>query len=267
MSTSKDFLRGLGVRDLAPATTPMDPGYDVGTLEGHLEQSGHLMAALKISMAGWLIAEEKDTRRKLSAARQAGVPTVSGGGPFEISVAQGRLEPFLDLCAEMGFARIECSESFPTSRLDPDELLQMARARGLEVQFELGRKHGGPITPDEAQELTATGRDWLDAGATALVIEARESANDVGLFDAEGSLNGDLADGFAEAFGLANVVFEAPAKASQFALIDHLGPEVRLGNVRLEELLRVEIYRRGLHSDSFAVPSLRPPAPGGNGGQ
>jgi len=36
---------------------------------------------------------------------------------------------------------------------------------------------------------------------------------------------------------------------------------VRLGNVRLEELLRVEIYRRGLHADAFAQPRLRLPSP------
>ncbi|MHB1571953.1 MAG: phosphosulfolactate synthase, partial [Solirubrobacteraceae bacterium] len=70
-----------------------------------------------------------------------------------------------------------------------------------------------------------------------------------------------LADRLAEAFGLERLVFEAPTKSSQFALIDHFGPEVRLGNVRLEELLRVEIYRRGLHSDAFANPRLRPVAP------
>jgi phosphosulfolactate synthase len=28
--------------------------------------------------------------------------------------------------------------------------------------------------------------------------------------------------------------------------------------VRLEEILRVEIYRRGLHSDAFAKSNLRP---------
>jgi hypothetical protein len=28
--------------------------------------------------------------------------------------------------------------------------------------------------------------------------------------------------------------------------------------VRLEELLRVEIFRRGLHSDAFDLPNLRP---------
>jgi phosphosulfolactate synthase len=57
------------------------------------------------------------------------------------------------------------------------------------------------------------------------------------------------------------VVFEAPTKVSQFALLAHFGPDVRLGNVPLDELLRVEIYRRGLHSDAFANPRLRPADP------
>ena len=54
------------------------------------------------------------------------------------------------------------------------------------------------------------------------------------------------------------ITFEAPNKPSQFALLDHFGPRVRLCNVRLEELLRVEIYRRGLHSDAFGKENLRP---------
>ena len=55
-----------------------------------------------------------------------------------------------------------------------------------------------------------------------------------------------------------SLTYEAPTKPSQFALLDHFGPEVRLCNVRLEELLRVEIYRRGLHSDAFCKDNLRP---------
>jgi phosphosulfolactate synthase len=94
-----------------------------------------------------------------------------------------------------------------------------------------------------------------------LVIEARESATGIGLFDEHGVLASELGDRFARAFGLELLVFEAPTKRSQFALLDHYGPEVQLGNVRLEELLRVEIYRRGLHSDAFARPNLRPPPP------
>src|SRR2546428_300264 len=58
--------------------------------------------------------------------------------------------------------------------------------------------------------------------------------------------------------GFQTVIFEATNKPSQFALLDHFGREVHLCNVRLEELLRVEIYRRGLHSDAFAKAYLRP---------
>jgi len=109
--------------------------------------------------------------------------------------------------------------------------------------------------------LIEQGQRWLDAGALQLVVEARESAKEVGLFDGSGNLNCGYADRFAEAFGLQTVMFEAPNKPSQFSLLNHFGREVHLCNVRLEELLRVEIYRRGLHSDAFAKDNLRPAAP------
>ena len=92
-------------------------------------------------------------------------------------------------------------------------------------------------------------------------MEARESAEDVGLFSKPGEFDSRQADRLVDAFGLQRLLFEAPNKASQFALIDHFGPEVQLGNVRLEEVLRVEIYRRGLHSDAFRRPNLRPRPP------
>lgn len=245
------FLRLLGVGELAPATIPFDPGYDPVTVEAHLEQSGHLMAMLKLSMATWIVAREDSTRRKLAKAHELGVPVVTGGGPFEIAAAQGVLPQYLDLCAELGFARIEAGEGFTELAVAPEAVVGMARERGLEVTFELGKKHGGSFTPEGVAGLVDQGHRWLDAGAVQLVVEARESASDVGLFSGDGTLSGDLADRFADEFGLATVVFEAPTKPSQFALLERFGSGVLLTNVRLEELLRVEIYRRGLHADAF----------------
>ena len=142
--------------------------------------------------------------------------------------------------------------------LPAHDVVRMAHQRGLEVQFELGKKHGGAFSSDIVAQLIEQGKRWLDAGAVELVIEARESARGVGLFDDEGKFNPAFADQFAEAFGLGIAMFEAPNKPSQFALLDHFGPKIHLCNVRLEEVLRVEIYRRGLHSDAFANPKLRP---------
>jgi phosphosulfolactate synthase len=260
MRTS-DYLTRIGVAPLPALTSPFDPGYDPVTLEAHLEQSSHLMSSVKISMACWMIADEGATRRKLAATRANGVEAHAGGGPFEVAVAQGRLPDYLELCGELGFARIECAEGFTDLDAAPKEIVEMARARGLDVQFELGKKHGGAFTSEAVTALIDQGREWLDAGAVALVVEARESAQGVGLFDADGSLNEEFADRFAQEFGFDLLLFEAPNKPSQFALLDHFGPPVRLCNVRLEELLRVEIYRRGLHSDAFAKANLRPPRP------
>ena len=255
------YLEAIGVAPIAPATSPFDPGYDPVTVEAHLDQSHHLISILKISMACWIIAEERATRAKIASAKRHGVRTVTGGGPFEVAVAQGQLEAYLDLCAEMGVDRIECGEGFTDLTEEPERIAQLAAGRGLEIQFELGKKHGGAFTETVVEGLIDQGRRWLGVGARELVIEARESAKGVGVFDEDGRFNAALADAFARAFGLDVVMFEAPNKASQFALIDHFGRDVRICNVRLEELLRVEIYRRGLHSDAFQREHLRPTRP------
>jgi phosphosulfolactate synthase len=258
---ARAYLERIGVERLLPLTSPFDPGYDSATLESHLAQSAHLMASLKISMSCWMIASGSATRAKIAAARAAGVPVVAGGGPFEIAVAQGALEPYLDLCSEIGFDRIECASGFTSMPVPAVRAVQMARDRGLGVQFELGQKHDEAFTGDEVERLVAQGTEWLEAGAEQVVIEARESALNVGLFGASGELDARLAERLATAFGLDRAIFEAPTKPSQFALLDLLGNRVQLCNVRLEELLRVEIYRRGLHSDAFLVEKLRPRRP------
>ena len=259
--STREYLRLIGVRELPPLTSPFDPGYDPVTVESHLDQSAHLIASLKISMACWQIADEAATRRKIAAAQSHKVPTVTGGGPFEVAVAQGQLEAYLDLCAGLGVTRIECGEGFTELPLKPRAVVQMIHERGLEVQYEMGKKHEGPFTEDSLNEAIARGHRWLDAGAKYVVVEARESARGVGMFDSDGSLHTAYADRFTEEFGLDVAMFEAPNKPSQFAFLEHFGPRVHLCNVRLEELLRVEIFRRGLHSDAFSLSNLRPALP------
>jgi phosphosulfolactate synthase len=256
-----DYLRRIGVPDLPPLTTPFDPGVAPVVLENHLVQSGHLMKSLKISMSCWMIADQAATQRKLDAARSFDVPAVAGGGPYEIALAQNQFAAYLELCAGVGFSGIECAEGFTRPTVSPAEIVSLAAKHGLRVQFELGSKHDGAFDRAVVRRLIDQGKRWLDAGAGQLVVEARESAVEIGVFDSGGHLNAELAERLADEFGLSTLVFEAPDKRSQFALLDHFGQQIQLGNVRLDELLRVEIYRRGLHSDSFSNERLRPSTP------
>ena len=255
---TRDYLARIGVPEIEPATCPFDPGYDPLTFEGHLAQSSHLMETMKISMACWQVCNEDVTRWKVAACKHYGVPTVTGGGPFEVAVQQGQLPLYLDLVADIGVTGIEAGEGFTDMPLPPKQVMAMASERGLALQFELGKKHEGTFTSDVVGSLIEQGKRWLEAGARQVVIEARESAQGIGCFDESGRLNAATADRFADAFGLRACMFEAPTKSSQFALLNHFGPEAHLCNIRLEEVLRVEIYRRGLHSDAFEHDNLRP---------
>ncbi len=255
---TREYLGLIGVSPLPPLISPFDPGYDPVTLASHLQQSAHLIASLKISMACWIIADEAATKQKIQSAHAHNIPVVTGGGPFEIAVAQGKLAEYLDLCASLNFDRIECGEGFTTLPFKPREIVQMAHERGLTVQYEMGKKHEGTFTLETLDEAVDQGKAWLDAGAECLIVEARESAQGVGMFDSQGEFAPAFGDRLVEAFGLELLFFEAPNKASQFAMLSHFGSDVRLSNVRLEEILRVEIFRRGLHSDAFALPKLRP---------
>jgi phosphosulfolactate synthase len=257
-----EYLALLGADVSSRANCPFDPGYDPVTVEAHVAQSAHLIRTFKISMATWIVAEEGSTRRKIEALRRADIPVVAGGGPFEVAFAAGALDAYLDLCAAIGVSRIECGEGFTKPELVPAEIVDRARARGLDVEFEVGDKHAGAFTAEGIASLIELGRRWLDAGAVRIVVEARESAENVGLFDTAGNFNTALADRLAGSLGLENLLFEAPNKQSQFKIIEYFGPSVMIGNIRLEELLRVEIFRRGLHSDAFENARLRlsPPA-------
>ena len=261
---TKEYLQGIGVANIPPRTAPFDPGYDARTLAEHLRQSAHLMSAMKISMACWQIANEAVTKEKIAICKEYGVTTGAGGGPLEVAAYFGKIPQYLDLCQAVGLDRIEAGEGIVQTNINPVEVVAMASDRGLQVQFELGEKHAGAFDDETVDELLRQGVDWLEAGTKQLVIEARENALGVGLFDSGGQLNESLATRFMDEFGEEHVIFEAPIKKSQFALLDFFGPRVFLGNVRLEELLRVEIYRRGLHSDSFSVDILRPSGPNGN---
>jgi len=259
--TIKDYLQSMGVKDLPARTSPFDPGYDPCTLESHLKQSAHLISILKVSMACWQVADEKATRQKVAAAKNVNVETCTGGGPFEVAATFNKLAEYMDLCADIGFTRIEAGEGFTNTNLKPNEIIKMATERGLDVQYEVGEKHGGSFSFTFVSQLLDESKLWLDAGAKQIVVEGRESAMEVGLFSDSGEFDAELADRFVETFGFETIIFEAPNKLSQFAMLNHFGPEVHLSNVRIEELLRVEIYRRGIHSDAFQHKKLRPAGP------
>ena len=135
------------------------------------------MSTLKISMACWMVANEAATRMKIALARAHGVPTVTGGGPFEIAVAQGELPAYLDLCADVGVTRIECGQGFTESAISIHERLSPPhRAAASMFRWSLGRNTTEGSTSGRSLRGSTRDRNGSMRARVQLVVEARESA-------------------------------------------------------------------------------------------
>jgi phosphosulfolactate synthase len=133
-------------------------------------------------------------------------------------------------------------------------LVAQAARLGFRVVSEVGKKD-----PQEDARLTsaqrvALVRQELEAGAWKVIVEGREGGT-VGIYDARGAIQGDLADELVAALGVASLVFEAPQKSQQVWLIQRYGAQVNFGNIPPEEMLSVATLRCGLRSDT-ARPAL-----------
>jgi len=94
----------------------------------------------------------------------------------------------------------------------------------------------------------------LDAGALQLVVEARESAAGVGLFDDAGRFNAAYADQ-SRTLSPGRGVFEAPTKPSQFRCWTTLAGKCTCATCDWRSCCEWNLPR-ALHSDAFEKENL-----------
>ncbi len=188
---------------------------------------------------------------KLEVLRRHDVKACPGGTLLEAAWLQDRADACFDWAESLEFGCVEVSRgasglSIPAKQ----DLIGRARARGFEVFAEVGSKDPhDPAPPD--QWIDEARRD-IDSGASWLVAEGRESGT-VGLYDADGSVRIDLVDTLEMLGGEAPVIYEAPRRSQQAWLVNHVGPDVNLANIALDEVLATEALRLGLRADTMAL--------------
>jgi phosphosulfolactate synthase len=246
-----DFLRlppREGKPRLAGLTHVLDKGMPLVVLESLLDLAGEYIDVLKL---GWGTAYvSHPLRAKIALCRAAGVRVCPGGTLFELAHVQGRLDEYLCWAEALGFDAVEISEG--TRALERRERAELVKrlARRFTVLLEVGSKD--PRAPVDPDEWVAIMLDGLEGGAAYLIAEGRESGT-VGLYDADGSLRGDLLEEIRSSVPADLVIFEAPRKDQQVQLIKELGTHVNLGNIAPDDVISVETLRLGLRSDTFAL--------------
>lgn len=243
--TGKPRDRGL--------THVLDKGATIAALDAMLVQTGHLVDVIKI---GWGISYiDPVVKERVALCHAAGVLVSLGGTLLEIAVAQGRLTELRRWAADIGVDALEVSNGL--GALTPRRKAAIIGELSDEfvVLAETGLK--SRTIPVVADAWLAEMEADLAAGARWLIAEGRERGT-VGLYETDGSVRAALVEAIVAHLPVERVIFEAPQTAQQSWMVRHLGADVSLGNVPLEEVLPLETLRLGLRADTARLTGRDP---------
>ncbi|WCF11240.1 phosphosulfolactate synthase [Paenibacillus thiaminolyticus] len=244
-----------GVRTHKPRTTGltmvMDKGLGANAFTDLLSSAHEHIDIIKLGFGTAAVTPAPLLSWKLDTARQYGVTVMPGGTFLEYAVAKGMVEPFFHMMKEMGFTGIEVSDgTIALPRQKRNDLIQRAREEGFFVCSEYGKKAAGSTfvwddVLEAFNEDIAHGAEWM-------TLEGRESGAGVGVFDDRGSCDTEMVSLIAEAVhSPQRLMWEAPRKDQQTAILRTLGPQANLGNIAPDDIIACEALRRGLRSDTM----------------
>jgi phosphosulfolactate synthase len=233
-------------------TMVIDQGLGTDELNNLLETAGSYVDVLKFGYGTAMLYPKHVLSHKLSLAKLYMVFTCTGGTLAEVAILQGVFDAFVDKAVAAGFTSIEISDG--TIPLQPDQRKRAIAhaAKKLRVITEVGKKL---VDFPEMDELAKQIVDDLEAGSSLVILEGRESGENVGLYGPEGEINGALFDKLLSLLPPSahdRLMYEAPKKSQQVELIRRLGPEVNLGNIHPKEVMPLECLRRGLRADTLS---------------
>jgi phosphosulfolactate synthase len=211
---------------------------------------GDYIDRVKLAFGHTILIDEGVLREKIALLRANDIDVNPGGTCGEIALFQGAYLPFLRRAAELGFNTIEVSDG--TVQMDDatrERCIKQALDAGFKVVSEVGKKDPAEnLIVDET--LRQIQRD-LGYGVAKVVIESREGARGIGVFDASGQVKGGEVEQIVEEVDPDALIWEAPSKAGQEFFVGRFGANVNLGNIAPVDVIAVESLRQGLRGDTF----------------
>jgi phosphosulfolactate synthase len=244
----------------AGLTQVIDKGMNLRDIEGLFDTAGEYVDVVKL---GWGTSYvTRNLEKKIALYRSFDTPVVCGGTLFEAAVARGKLDEYRRWLVDNRLAHVEVSDG--TIDLPHERKLEFIAelARDFTVLSEVGSKDAETVyAPYQWVEWMT---EELSAGAWKVITEGRETGT-AGIFRPTGEMRTGLIDEIVHEIDVADIIFEAPTKASQAWFVRQFGPDVNLGNIPPEEVIPLETLRLGLRADTlrevllFAGEPLVPP--------
>ena len=244
-------------------TMVMDSGVGMTALHDILDLAGGHIDHWKLAFGTSASMVRPALERKLEALADRKILTFPGGTLLEAAIVQQHCRDYMRRARELGFTAVEISEGsidLPGDRRR--RIVDCARNAGLVPITEVGRKD--PARQPSAGELIEQAHRDLDWGAAWVIVEARESGQGIGIYDRGGQICETFLETIVDGLGdrVDRLIWEAPLKAQQAALVRRFGPNVSLGNIAPHDVLALGALRMGLRFETLNPLALRKAAEG-----
>jgi phosphosulfolactate synthase len=235
----------------AGLTMVIDKGLGLNYLEDLIQVKGDYIDIIKLTFGTSAFYDKSLLRKKNEMITSADIDVMPGGTFLEVAIWQEVYDEYLGLAKDLGFSAIEVSDgTIELDRKARQDALKKALDRGFKVITEVGKKDPKEVLPVSLVHQLI-GED-VENGAFKVIIEAREAGKGVGIFDKQGEIRqGEVDNIIAGVEDINCLMWEAPLKNQQQALILRLGVNVNLGNIPPEEVLALEALRQGVRGDTL----------------
>ena len=227
-------------------TMVIDMGSGLGDTAELLKLGGRYIDIFKISSGTAALYPEELLREKVAMIRSYGIEVEAGGSHYEVANWKGVRTAYFKRLIELGMDVVEIADGhLPLSDEDRLDSIKEAKDLGLKVATEVGKKD--PSENIKAPTIVQQFDENVEAGSDYVIIEGKASGMDVGIFDEKGNINEEelreITDGVSD---LDKIIWEAPLRLQEQALILRFGPNVNLGNIFPQEVYPLELMRNGL---------------------
>jgi phosphosulfolactate synthase len=227
-------------------TMVMDKGLSVNEAENFLSVSHPHVDIIKLGFGTSFVTP--NLKEKLEVYRSYDIPVYFGGTLFEAFLVRNQFDDYIKVCKEFGIAYMEVSDgSITIPHSEKCGYIEKLTKHGT-VLSEVGSKDAAHIIPP--YKWIELMRAELNAGATYVIAEARESGN-VGIYRGSGEVREGLVQEILTQIPQEKIIWEAPQKGQQLYFIELLGCNANIGNIAPSEVLPLETMRIGLRGDTF----------------
>jgi len=232
-------------------TMVIDKGVGLRRLEDLIQVEGNYIDIIKLTFGTSAFYDYDLLRKKNEMINSSNIDVMPGGTFLEIAVWQEVFGEYLKRAKELGFSAIEVSDgTIEMDRITRQNVIKRSLDKGFKVITEVGKKDPKEVLPISLVHQLI-GED-MENGAFKVIIEAREAGKGVGIFGKEGEIKHDEVDNIIAGVEDINcLMWEAPLKSQQQALILRLGLNVNLGNIPPDEILALEALRQGVRGDTL----------------